>query len=243
MRVTTRKLKPLRERRIRGKRYWENHKGQVFPAVTTVLSIIDSGWVKEWKDGLGEDVAKKVKKEIGIDQDIYNSIIKYSGKKTSGLISGISTSIGTKAHSIIETYLSNKKINIYAELYPLSHFNNIKEFIDKIDRIRVLEAHLYSESLGIAGRVDAVCDYEGEKCVVDFKTSSKMKGDDQMLGYFLQVTAYALMWNELQRDNIKIGVIIMSSGEGQRKVFKVNIMEYVDQLKDIIKKYKTKNES
>ena len=138
LRVTTKRLNSLKERRIRGKRHWENHEGDVFPSVTTVLSIIDSGWVKEWKDGLGNDVAKKIKKEIDIDDDLYNMIVKHSGEKTGGLIAGKSMSIGTRAHTIIEDYLSNKKENPYAELYPIAHFNNLKEHLDEIDRIRVL---------------------------------------------------------------------------------------------------------
>lgn len=240
LRVTTKRLNSLKERRIRGKRHWENHEGDVFPSVTTVLSIIDTNWVKEWKDGLGNDVAKKIKKEVDIDDDLYNLIVKHSGEKTGGLIAGKSMSIGTKAHSIIEDYLSNKKENPYAELYPMAHFNNLKEHLDDIDRVRVLEANLYSNDLGIAGKVDAVCDYRGEKCVVDFKTSSRIKED--ILSYKLQVTAYALMWNERQNDNIVTGIIMMSAGDGQKKVFKVNILEYVDQLKETIKLYKEKND-
>lgn len=238
LRVTTKRLNSLKERRIRGKRHWENHEGDVFPSVTTVLSIIDSGWVKEWKDGLGNDVAKKIKKEIDIDDDLYNMIVKHSGEKTGGLIAGKSMSIGTKAHTIIEDYLSNKKENPYAELYPMAHFNNLKEYLDDIDRIRVLEANLYSNTLGIAGKVDAVCDYKGKKCVVDFKTSSRLKDEKDMLGYKLQVTAYALMWNELQGDNIQNGVIMMSAATGHKKVFEIKISEYEDMLKKVIKQYK-----
>lgn len=238
LRVTTKRLNSLKERRIRGKRHWENHEGDVFPSVTTVLSIIDSGWVKEWKDGLGNDVAKKIKKEIDIDDDLYNMIVKHSGEKTGGLIAGKSMSIGTKAHTIIEDYLSNKKENPYAELYPMAHFNNLKEYLDDIDRIRVLEANLYSNTLGIAGKVDAVCDYKGKKCVVDFKTSSRLKDEKDMLGYKLQVTAYALMWNELQGDNIQNGVIMMSAATGHKKVFEIKISEYEDTLKKVIKQYK-----
>ena len=238
LRVTTKRLNSLKERRIRGKRHWENHEGDVFPSVTTVLSIIDSGWVKEWKDGLGNDVAKKIKKEIDIDDDLYNMIVKHSGEKTGGLIAGKSMSIGTKAHTIIEDYLSNKKENPYAELYPMAHFNNLKEYLDDIDRIRVLEANLYSNTLGIAGKVDAVCDYKGKKCVVDFKTSSRLKDEKDMLGYKLQVTAYALMWNELQGDNIQNGVIMMSAATGHKKVLEIKISEYEDTLKKVIKQYK-----
>lgn len=236
LKVTTRRLKVLKERRINGKRHWENHRGQVFPSVTTVLSIINDGWVKEWKDSHGKFVADKVKKEISIDNNVYKSIVNHSGERTGGMIAGKSASIGTKAHKLIEDYLNNKKPSPFAELYPMAHFKNIQDKIDKIDRIRVLEANLYSEKLGIAGRVDCIADYEGEYAVIDFKTSSKMK--DDISSYTLQLTAYALMWNELQRADISLGVIIMSSADGQSKVFKININDYTQQLKEVIKQYK-----
>lgn len=240
LKVTTRRLKVLKERRINGKRHWQNHKGQVFPSVTTVLSILDQGWLKDWKDRLGDEVAAKVKKEINIDDNTYDSIVKHSGAKTSGVISGRSTTIGTKAHKLIEDYLNNKKLSPFAELYPMAHFKNIQDEINKIDRIRVLEANLYSESLGIAGRVDCIADYKGEYAVIDFKTSSKMK--DDISSYTLQLTAYALMWNELQRTNVGLGVIIMSSADGQSKVFKINIDDYVQKLKETIALYKQQNQ-
>ena len=101
-----------------------------------------------------------------------------------------------------------------------------------------MEANLYSNTLGIAGKVDAVCDYKGKKCVVDFKTSSRLKDEKDMLGYKLQVTAYALMWNELQGDNIQNGVIMMSAATGHKKVFEIKISEYEDMLKKVIKQYK-----
>jgi genome maintenance exonuclease 1 len=213
----------------------------VFPSVTTVLSILDQGWLKDWKDRLGGEVATKVKKEINIDDSIYNSIVKHSGTKTSGVISGRSASIGTKAHKLIEDYLNNKKLDPFAELYPMSHFRNIQTEVDKIDRIRVLEANLYSEKLGIAGRVDCIADYKGEYAVIDFKTSSKMK--DDISSYTLQLTAYALMWNELQKTNIKLGIIIMSSADGQSKVFKINIDDHIEKLKETIELYKQQNQT
>ena len=51
-----------------------------------------------------------------------------------------------------------------------------------------------------------------------------------MEDYRLQLTAYALMHNELFGTDIEQGVILMTSDGGFPQEFKVNLLEYVEPL-------------
>ena len=50
-------------------------------------------------------------------------------------------------------------------------FHHATPYLDKINNIHAIERTLYSEYLGLAGRVDCIAEYEGELAVIDFKTS------------------------------------------------------------------------
>jgi ATP-dependent exoDNAse (exonuclease V) beta subunit len=54
-------------------------------------------------------------------------------------------------------------------------FHHAAPYLDKINNIHAIERTLYSEYLGLAGRVDCIAEYEGELAVIDFKTSEKIK--------------------------------------------------------------------
>ena len=52
-------------------------------------------------------------------------------------------------------------------------FHHATPYLDKINNIHAIERTLYSEYLGLAGRVDCIAEYEGELAVIDFKTYRK----------------------------------------------------------------------
>lgn len=238
-------LPPLKERRIGGRRHWQNERGETFPSVTTVLSVLDEGWLREWKDSLGRDVADKVRRDHAggeVTDGIYESIIRHSGEKTSGVVAGKATAVGTRAHKIIEDYLSNRRLDfLVMGLYEKAHFLNLQKYLDRIDRVRALEANLWSSKIGIAGRVDCVAEYDGVKSIIDFKTSSKMKREGDILSYRIQTAAYAAMWNERQGDDISQGVIIMSGADGGSAAFIVDIPAHEADVRDVVARYRAAN--
>lgn len=92
-----------------------------------------------------------------------------------------------------------------------------------------------------AGRVDCVGEYEGKLSIIDFKTSTNDKSSDKIQDYYLQTTAYALMFEErygIEIDNI---VILMSSEKGAVPlVFKQPVEPYVRPLLERINTYHSK---
>ena len=89
-------------------------------------------------------------------------------------------------------------------------FIQIKGEIDKIDNIKALETPLYGKNVGLAGRVDLIAEWQGKLSVIDFKTSKRIKKEEDIQDYFAQCVAYATMYEELVEIPLEQIVIIMA---------------------------------
>lgn len=117
----------------------------IFPSVTTVVGFEKQKFFAKWREKNPEE-SKRV------------------------------TSRGTKFHSLLENYINNNEI-IFDDLHSSqkSLFALIKTEIDKINNIIALEQPMYSKTLGLAGRVDCIAEYDGKLSIIDFKASTKEK--------------------------------------------------------------------
>jgi hypothetical protein len=191
-----------------GKRRYMAPNGELYRSVTNILSVLDKDGIDSWRASVGEDVADN--------------------------ISFRATTTGTQMHNIIEKYLKNEDYSEEKRLLPKAHFENIKEYINKIDNILAVEPTLYSDVLKLAGTADCIGEYEGVKSIIDFKTSSRKKEDEWIKKYYFQETCYSLMFEE--RCNMKINqiVTIISGEDGSREVFTKDRDTFVDELKKIV---------
>ena len=82
-------------------------------------------------------------------------------------------------------------------------------FRSSINNIHALEAPLYSDYLGLAGRVDCIGEYNGELAIIDFKTSAKEKKEEWIEDYKLQLMAYIMAHNEVYKTDIKEGHVFL----------------------------------
>ena len=83
----------------------------------------------------------------------------------------------------------------------------------------LLSKHSLAKSLGVAGTVDCIAEYEGELAVIDFKTSKKPKPEKWIEHYYVQCAAYACMLYEMTGIMVKKFVIIMSCENGECVVY------------------------
>ena len=183
-----------------------------YPSVTTVVGWEKSQFFKEWR--------------------------KNNPKESRRVLNR-----GNLLHETIEDYLNNKNINLMS-LPPVvaSLFSQIKSELDKINNIHALEVALWSDTLGLAGRVDCIAEYNGELAVIDFKGSTREKREEDIENYFLQGTAYALMWQERTGKAINKFNIIISNEDGKPcQIFSGNPIDYVELLHETIKKYNASN--
>ena len=118
----------------------------------------------------------------------------------------------------------------------------MKDTLNSIDNIYALEMPLWSNTMALAGRVDCVAEYNGKLSVIDFKGSTKQKRKSDIENYFLQGTAYAIMWHERTKVPIhKFNIIISSENGMPCEVFSGNPVKYVPKLYKAIKKYHNVN--
>lgn len=194
-------------------RNYTTPEGNVYPSITTILGFKEKPWLENWRNALGPDKAAKETQRCA-DR-------------------------GTAVHELAEKYLNNEEgfLKGIAPEY-IRGFNQLKFQLNKIDNIRIQEAPLFSDDMRIAGRVDCVGEYEKELSIIDFKTSNNDKDVDMVFDYFLQCTAYAIMWMQRTGEPIDNITVLMSVERGLVPlVFKDSVDKYVEPLLKRIHEY------
>ena len=152
------------------------------------------------------------------------------------------TNRGNTFHSLIEDYLNNEfeVERDKGEVRPniLELFLQLQPELDKIDNIVALEVPLWSETVGLAGRVDCIAEHDGELSIIDFKGATRSKRRADIENYFLQATAYALMWQDRTGEEIKKFKILISCEDGETQVFEGTPVTYAKKLHGTIQEYR-----
>ena len=154
------------------------------PSITTVLSRLSRQGIMEWRQRVGEEEANK--------------------------ISGKAASRGTRIHKLCEDYINNKELDFRSPL-DKEMFLSLEPLLSGfIDNVYGQELPMYSEFLGVAGRVDLVSEWDGKLSVIDFKTSNKLKKREWIDSYFYQCTAYCVMFEELTGIPVDRFVVVIA---------------------------------
>ena len=199
---------------INGKRFYKTPEGLLYPSVTTITGQHGKDKILEWRRRVGGEEANR--------------------------ISTKASNRGTKVHKICENYLNNEED--YARTNPahihktmpdsIAMFKSLQPLLDEhVNNIHALEIPLYSHHLKVAGRVDCIAEYDGKLSIIDFKTSGKLKEESWIKGYFMQCSAYAVMYEE--RTGIPVSqIVIMIAVESEHP--QVFIKKRNDYIKDFI---------
>ena len=198
-------------------RQYKTPEGINLPSITTVLSILSRDSIAKWRARVGHAEANR--------------------------ISHRASTRGTSVHEIIEKYINNEESfkNGYTPDI-ISSFLDLKPILDdRIGRVYAQEAPLYSNHLGVAGRVDCVAEFDGKLSIIDFKTSMKPKRLDWIKNYFMQESAYAIMWEERTGRPITQLVTIISVDNHEPQIFIEHRDNWVRPLRDTISQYNAEN--
>ena len=199
---------------IKGKRFYVTPEGNKYPSITTVLSDRNKEGIVKWRESVGNDVANQVMRQAA--------------------------SRGTAVHTLIENYLNNEELS-KQDVLPVALFVTMKSELDNINNIRIQEGGLYSDKLGVAGRVDCIAEYKGKISVIDFKTSTKEKKEEWVENYFIQGSAYCEMYEERFLQPIEQVVILIVTEDGAVQTFIKNKRDYLPLLKTAIKEFNEKH--
>ena len=212
-------------------RQYETPEGITLPSITTVLSILSRDSIAKWRARVGEKEANRVS---------YRASTR-----------------GTAVHEICEQYVNNDPdydkymaMDIDTGEQKLTKrtpdlidsFLKIKPILDeRLSVVHAQEAPLYSTHLGVAGRVDCVGVFDGKLSIIDYKTSMKPKRLDWIKNYFMQESAYAIMWEERTGMPITQLVTIISVDNHEPQVFIEHRDNWVRPLRDTIAQYNEEN--
>ena len=194
-----------------GKRYYVTPTGEKYPSVTTVLSNYKKEALFKWRKRVGEKEANKISTQA--------------------------SRRGTKVHKLSEDYLNNELS--FDEYTPdnVVMFKSIQPILDEIELVYGQERALFSNHLRTAGRVDCIGKFRGKNHIIDFKTSSKPKKEEWIDNYFMQCSAYSVMWEEMSGIPIPYIAIIIAVADEAPQVFIEHRDNWIDKFIELRNNY------
>ena len=197
-----------------GRRY-TTPSGQKYPSITTVLSSYNKKAIMEWRQRVGNEEA--------------NKIATRASRR------------GTQLHTLCEKYILGELSGMKMQtLMPLDKmmFGQLRPILDEyVGDVYCLEQPLYSDKLRLAGRVDLIAEWDGELSVIDFKSSTKEKHEDNIRNYFMQCSGYAEMFEGITNKPINKIVVAIATEEEIPQVFVKDKKDYLIELNYFINKY------
>ena len=184
-----------------------------YPSITTILGKKGKAAIIAWRNRIGHEEANKISRQA-------------SGR-------------GTAVHAVCENYVNNDP-DWKKDLMPniLFDFTRIKDILDtRIGVVYGQELPLYSDHLGVAGRVDCVAEFDGKISIIDYKTSRKTKKKEWIDSYFMQECFYAIAWEERTGIPITQLVTIISVDNAEPQVFIEHRDDWDKELVKTIKEF------
>lgn len=203
----------LRSTTYNNQRWYETPEGKFYPSITTVLGSKKKQYLLDWQKSLGPD---KYKKETERTKERGHCI-----------------------HAMMEKYLKNEANPTEGQdKVHIKQFNQLRIAVHKINNIHAQEATVFSDYLGVAGRVDCIAEYNNVLSVIDFKTSNSNKTEEMIEDYFLQETFYAMAFTEITGVPVEQIVTLMAVEKGIAPlIFKKEIFPYVLPLQQRIEEF------
>ena len=181
-----------------------------YPSITSVLSILSEEGIKKWRAKVGEEEANR--------------------------ISSTASFRGTKVHDLLENYVLNEEVS-KKDLGAYATFKGIQPIIDKsLSKVYATERRMFSKHLGVAGTMDCVGVWDNKISIIDWKTSRKWKKKEWISSYFMQATAYAIMWEERTGTPIS-QLVVCIAGDLGPQVFVEHRDNWTKPLIETIKEY------
>jgi genome maintenance exonuclease 1 len=200
------------------KRTYQTPDGEELPSVTTILDATkDKTHLLNWKKRVGEEKAAQIVKEA--------------------------SGVGTAMHNNIERFImgeqrkpGNNQVHVQANKMADVIIKNA--FCD-IDEIWAYEQSLYYPGL-YSGTTDLVAVYRGNPSVCDYKQSNKVKKEEWVEDYKIQLMAYLLAHNAVYKTDIREGHVFMCTVDLQYLQFDlkpVDFNKYQDMWLDRVETY------
>jgi len=185
------------------RRLYQTPEGNRYPSVTTVLSILESPELDEWRLKVGPEEAARIGR--------------------------IAADSGTKLHEACENYLLGRPTKwTMFDLNAKDMYKLCLPVLERIDVIHAIECRLYSDNLKVAGSVDLIGVLDGDLCIMDWKSSKRYKSKVDIPNYFMQACFYALMFEEQTGVSIPNLKILLVSPEYGLYIHTENTRDWIE---------------
>jgi len=203
----------LKETAEDGQRVYTTPDGKRYPSVTTVIADHNKAGIDRWKERVGHAKAKKISDNASERGDIV--------------------------HLALEALLNNHSTaEIVKQMMPHAKavYLNMKTEVERrLSVVHGLEQPLFSHKLRLAGTTDCIAVYDDLLSIVDFKTALRLKKKEYVQGYFMQLTAYAFMFQEMTGLRIEQGVILIGvDNETFAQTFKLPRVDFDPHFKNLV---------
>lgn len=196
-------------------RHYSTPSGGYYPSVTSIVGILNEKHINAWIKRVGEDEANRIKTEA--------------------------SEHGTRWHDLMEKSLREgvQKIPFGKEffaVYPMI----VENVYPKISNIRAIEHRMWSDTTECAGTVDLVANYNGILSIIDWKTASHEKKPTDVMSYWCQTAAYAIMLKERHGLEAKQLVLVINESDQSFSVYTQPTEYWVRQFIRLRQFYKEK---
>lgn len=170
----------------------------IFPSVTTILKLITEPKFKHLREKFGEARWQKILDDASyrgtvMHNMLENFILEFSASRSIEKCLQVAQDTAQNMESIEphNSILIKKGRDLFWNFYHESFWENIKVVLHN-------ELFLWSDFKGgWAGATDFIFeDYLGDHVVIDFKSSSSPKDEDDILSYKMQISAYMFAYAE-----------------------------------------------
>lgn len=184
-----------------------------FYSVTTMLgNSSEKKDIDEWRKRVGEEQAEKITR--------------------------MAAATGTAYHQLGEDYLLGKPLSKQQWLAELLFKKTIPLLKENVTKVHAVEIPLYSKILQLAGRTDALVDWNREFAVFDYKCINN--SDPQYLtDYWIQTAIYAHCVKEMYGIDVKKLVLVVAHKKSLKvKIHTENPHKYSKQAVERIKAFR-----
>lgn len=189
-------LPVVKRKNIDGKRlYVRDGESVGHPSVTTITSTEKKSRkaLHEWRKRVGPEEANRVARQA--------------------------SARGTACHKLIEDYILGQELD-KRNPFQYEMFLRLKSVADDhIGKVLCIEGKMVSDHLRVGGTVDLIGEFNGRISVVDWKTARRKKTPDKIETYFMQKSAYAVMFEENTGIPVDRLVTVITTEDGHCQVF------------------------
>lgn len=176
----------------------DGNDNELYTGVSSILNVRAKEFMKWWTAKMVVEFLRDKQETIkSLSAKDYELLLD-EAKKAHTKKSNKAKDSGKLAHDAIETYIKIGEIKKIEDIEAQKAFDSFLKW-EKTKNIKWLESELAvaSKVYQYGGTIDAICEINGEKILLDFKTSNQFSEET-----FLQLAAYQLALSE-QLENPK----------------------------------------